>query len=1236
MPRRFLTVVLVFIVAVSVLAAGLAAWLLYTPGGLKWAAAQAARWSKGALALEYEGGTLRDGTRFGRIRYTSPTLSVEANAVRVRVSPWSLIRLAPRVNELSAAFVRVHLPADADAPARKPEVPALPIALEIDAARITRLSIERGAETTTVENIFLRYAADSAAHRVRDLKLRTGDVDLSADATVGTGAPYPVEARALLNRAAPAPSLSARLRAQGSLERLALEIDAQSAGARIDVAASLDPGAELPVAALRAAVSGLDLRALDSRLPASALAAELAVSRRDKALAGTVRLTNSTPGPYDAGRLPVSAARATIRTDLAQMDVDDLLIDLGAGRLTGSARLGPDAATLRIAADNIDLAALHGRLQRTRLDGKAQAVLERERQALTADLTQDAMRLRLRLERSGVTVALREAILSARGGEARARGNIVLEGEQPFSAAVEFKRFDPSAWGDFPQGSVNGTLNARGNAEAPSARFELAIRDSRLLGAPLSGAGRGSVAAKRFSIAELVLQLGRNRAQVSGAIGRPNDTLRVRVDAQQITMLHPQWAGRVQADAKISGALDSPRADFEVRADAVRAPELKIARATARGVLALDPGTPLRLDARLTGLEAAGRLIEQMTLEFSGPQNAHTAAVSASGPGFNAVARARGSWQQARRSWSGTLLEFANRGALDAALETPVAITAAPQRIEVGRFTLRLLDGRIEAAESRYDAGKISTRGEFARLPVLALARALQVAPRVGGTLRLSGAWSLVRDNGALNGLLTARREAGDITLGPDGALPINLRTLAAELRVGADRLDFQATLASALANAETAGTVGVIAVDRRPAIGPASPLRFSARIALAELSAIAPLIDANVLAGGALDATLSGSGMLGRPSVTGEVRGERLAFTLPPQGIDLKSGSLRATLQERAIRIDSFAIRGGEGTFTARGRLAMNGADAALDWRAERLLLLGRPDRRLVVSGKGRAAMTGGKLALAGGVRAEEGYFEIGPDALPEPGADVVIAGRTPRGKADRGFERMLIDLAVSLGDNLRVRGRGLDTRLTGEITVATGATGNLGAKGALRTVRGNYTALGQRLEIERGELIFTGPLDNPGLDILALRKRQAVEAGVAVTGTLESPLARIVSEPPVPESEAISWLVLGHGTGDASRGDLAMLPLAASSLLGKGDSPTVAQRLGLDTLGLRGAGTEGQFLAAGKRIADRLYIGFEQSLGAAASILKLEFDLTQRVLLRAQTGEANSVGVFYRYTFD
>jgi translocation and assembly module TamB len=129
-----------------------------------------------------------------------------------------------------------------------------------------------------------------------------------------------------------------------------------------------------------------------------------------------------------------------------------------------------------------------------------------------------------------------------------------------------------------------------------------------------------------------------------------------------------------------------------------------------------------------------------------------------------------------------------------------------------------------------------------------------------------------------------------------------------------------------------------------------------------------------------------------------------------------------------------------------------------------------------------------------------------------------------------------------------------------------------------------------------------------------------------------------RIVSEPPVPESEALAWLVLGHAPADAARGDLAMLPLAAASLFGTAKTPegSFAQRLGLDTIALRGSTLDTQVVAVGKRVAHNLYVIYEQALGATANVLKLEFNLTRQLLVRAETGQTSSLGLFYRYAFD
>jgi translocation and assembly module TamB len=54
------------------------------------------------------------------------------------------------------------------------------------------------------------------------------------------------------------------------------------------------------------------------------------------------------------------------------------------------------------------------------------------------------------------------------------------------------------------------------------------------------------------------------------------------------------------------------------------------------------------------------------------------------------------------------------------------------------------------------------------------------------------------------------------------------------------------------------------------------------------------------------------------------------------------------------------------------------------------------------------------------------------------------------------------------------------------------------------------------------------------------------------------------------------------------------------------------------------------------GKRLTERLYLAFEQSLGGTENLLRLEMSLTERIALRAQAGLTSSVGIYYRYFWD
>ena len=189
----------------------------------------------------------------------------------------------------------------------------------------------------------------------------------------------------------------------------------------------------------------------------------------------------------------------------------------------------------------------------------------------------------------------------------------------------------------------------------------------------------------------------------------------------------------------------------------------------------------------------------------------------------------------------------------------------------------------------------------------------------------------------------------------------------------------------------------------------------------------------------------------------------------------------------------------------------------------------------------------------------------------------------------------------------------------------------------GIVEEGRSSLEAYGQRPAIERGLLIFNGGVENPGLDVRALRKNPAVEAGICVTGTVRSPYVTAISDPPVRENKALAWLILGHGPAEASRGGLAGLPLAATSILGGNRSGrSLAIRLGVDAVRLNGNDAGSQMVTLWKRLSDRLYVAYEQGIVAAATILKLDFSLTRQLVLRVEAGETSALGIFFRSSFD
>src|SRR5690606_39692434 len=100
-----------------------------------------------------------------------------------------------------------------------------------------------------------------------------------------------------------------------------------------------------------------------------------------------------------------------------------------------------------------------------------------------------------------------------------------------------------------------------------------------------------------------------------------------------------------------------------------------------------------------------------------------------------------------------------------------------------------------------------------------------------------------------------------------------------------------------------------------------------------------------------------------------------------------------------------------------------------------------------------------------------------------------------------------------------VRFSGFGLTAHLAGELDLTQRAAGAPLAYGELAVLEGNYSTYGRSLQIEHGKLLFFGSIDNPALDIRAVRETQDFRVAVQMNGTLRNIRSQLFSTPTLPD---------------------------------------------------------------------------------------------------------------------
>ncbi|HET9580830.1 MAG TPA: translocation/assembly module TamB domain-containing protein [Usitatibacter sp.] len=1311
-PRRRLRWLwwsLAIVAAIVLLAIAAIAWVFTTPEGAR-------------LVLGRVSGMLGEGTRFsdveGRIggRLRIGTIEVSRPDLYVRVEGFEIDTSPPLhgtllVHRLDARSVQVHTASTGEA-AKIPVTFRPPYPVKVEEARVGELRIgaltsEARAEKDTarrralvnasrdrdfvVNDILVRGEGGATHWKIDEASARTSYGRTRIAGTLETASPFRLDANAQADGRLGGRDYRTAMHMKGTLKEIAADLEGEVSGQKATAHAAIEPFSKPPVRALEVRAQDVDASRF-ANAPRTRLAVDAQLKAEgESAFAGPVRIENAEPGSWDQQRLPFKSASGRVVVTAERIDVGDLSVALpGGGGASGRAVLKRSGVEADLRVADVDLAALHRQLQKTRMTGRVSVAGTSEAQRFEASLKDPRFDVAGRGALGGGRLQLETVRVKTGGGAVEGKGEMQLAGRREFRFEGRAEHFDPSAFVRTTAGDLNFRFVSHGTlANGPAGEFSADVAPSRYAGLPASGRIRVAGDAARLASSDVHILLGDGRLDASGSFGGPRDALDVTLHAPNLSAFAAlagiPMSGRLDAQARLRGTLRSPAGRVNLTASNLALPaNVHVRDLALRAEAGVEPDSPIDATLQAKGV-AVGKdqppqtLAEAATVTVRGTRVAHRLELDASMTRESSVkAVLQGGLDPRAKSpaWNGRVESLALAGPGAFALQSPATLQVSAARIELGDAMLRGDWGQAHLAVTRWTPETIDLKGSSPALQVRNLARSLRLGDVPRSSLVVAADWN-VHAAEYFDGTVNLRRVSGDLRVGQP-PLPLGLSDLDVRLESSRGRAS-----ATVRVTGERVGRLegeGRGFLERGPKgwqFARSQPVEARVAADVPDLSAFAAWLGPDAQIHGRMNANFTVSGTGASPRIAGQARAENLAMREPQSGFEMEQGQVALRLDGRSVVVDRLeaatpwhpspgavrklagVARPQAGRITAEGAIDLEAHTGALRVHATQVPVTQISTRFLAVTGEGRLAATADGLLATGAFKADAGWIGALSSSLPTVSEDVVVvrkAAPAPAPAKAREKEAVNLDMRFDLGDHLFFEGRGIDTRLVGDLRV-TGAPTALRAVGAIRTTGGTYDAYGQKLAIERGALAFNGPVENPQLNVRAVRKGLPVEAGVEVGGTVAHPKVRLVSSPDVPEPEKLSWMVLGRGPSDLGPGDASVLVSAAASMFGKGvPGGDFAQRLGLDEVkigrtdtqsvlgvlpqstvaGRTGSASAAEVVTVGKKLTRNVHLSYEQGLADAEGALKVTLEISRQFQLLVRAGYLPGLDAVYRWTFD
>jgi translocation and assembly module TamB len=822
-------------------------------------------------------------------------------------------------------------------------------------------------------------------------------------------------------------------------------------------------------------------------------------------------------------------------------------------------------------------------------------------------------------------IALPQLKMEAGQGKAEGHVNVQFADGVAWDTALELSALNPAYWVAELPGTLAGPLKSKGEMknERLSLTADLDLK-GKLRGQPAILQAKADGAGEQWNLNALQIRLGDNSINGKGSL-QQKLTGQIDIKLSRLAQLWPQLRGQVNGQVNVAGTLKAPQGKLDLQGSQLAFQDNRLQSLNLDATL--DSAQRAKIDLKGSGIQAGDTNLGVLTASAQGDIKNQKLNLDLIGPKLKLALGLDGNLDKG--NWRGRLASGdIQAGGQDWKLQNPAKLE-------------RLADGKINFGAHCWMSGNASLCGEDQRLmpepklryhlkqfPIESLAQWLPKDFAWKG--KLNADLQLDLPASGPNGVVSIDASGGTLRMKEkDQWLDFPYQTLKLTSKLTPKRVDTELNFVG--------GKLGELMVQAQLNPLPKNkPLSGSFRLSGLDLSVARPFVPMVEKLTGRLNGSGTISGGLLAPLVNGTVQlsdGEVSGAELP---MELQNLQLTALIAGESVRLDGGWKSGKSGQGSLNGNVAWGQAlvvDLAL--KGTQLPVTVEPYAKLEVAPDLKISMADEELKIAGKVHVPKGEItvrELPPSTVKVSDDTIIVGAQTEEGKPPLA---MKMDIDVVVGeDKLAFAGFGLTANVQGHVHIGD----NMDTRGELWLNDGRYSAYGQRLSVRRARLLFAGPIDQPYLDIEAIRQTDDVIAGIRLSGSAEQPTTQIFSEPAMSQEQALSYLVLGRplSTNGEDNNMLAQAALGLGLMGSSGVTSSLAKDLGIQDFQLDTAGSgDATSVVASGNITEKLSLRYGVGVFEPASTIALRYKLSKKVYVEAASGVASSLDIFYKRDF-